>query len=88
MTELIRVEVTDQHGIVAEFADPAALRQLSPRQRGQLDALAVGLVRDVAAATGSGEDHARQVATADLVRLIADETAYSRVCQRKGLLAL
>jgi hypothetical protein len=85
----IRVEVTDQHGTVAEVFDPDELRQrLRPRQRDQLGALAGGLVRDLTRALGSDEDHARQVAVAMLMRLHADEAAYERVAERRGLLPL
>jgi hypothetical protein len=85
----IRVEIADQHGTVAEIFDPDELRQrLRPRQRDQLDALAGGLVRDLAQALGTGEDHARQVAVAALMRLQADEAAYERVAERRGLLPL
>lgn len=85
----IRVEVTDQYGTVAEVLDPDELRaRLRPRQRDQLDALADGLVRDLAQLLGFGEDHARQVAVAELMRLVADEAAYERVAERRGLLPL
>ena len=83
----IRVEVTDRHGTVAEIFDPAELH-LRPRQRDQLGTLAGGLVRDLARALGSDEDHARQVAVAVLMRLQADEAAYERVAERRGLLPL
>lgn len=83
----IRVEVTDRYGTVAGILDPGELH-LRPRQRDQLAALAAGLVRDLAQALGSGEDHARQVAVAELMRLLADEAAYERVAERKGLLPL
>ena len=89
MSGRIRVEVTDQHGTVAEIFDPDELRQrLRPSQRDQLDALADGLVRDLAQTLGTGEDHARQVAVAALMRLHADEAAYERVAERRGLLPL
>jgi hypothetical protein len=85
----IRVEVTDRYGTVAEIFDPDALRQhLRPRQRDQLDALADGLVRDLAPVLGRGEDDARAVAVAQLMRLQADEAAYERVAERRGLLPL
>jgi hypothetical protein len=88
VTGRIRIEVTDRHGTVAEVFDPGELLHLRPRQRDQLDALAGRLVRDLARALGSGEDHARQVAVAELMRLLADEAAYERVAARKGLLPL
>jgi hypothetical protein len=85
----IRVEVADRHGTVAEIFDPDELSQhLRPRQRDQLAALAGGLVRDLAQVLGSDEDHARQVAIAQLMRLQADEAAYERVAERRGLLPL
>lgn len=83
----IRVEVTDRYGTAAEILDPGELH-LRPRQRDQLAALAGGLVRDLAQALGTGEDHARQVAAAVLMRLQADEAAYERVAERRGLLPL
>jgi hypothetical protein len=85
----IRVELTDQHGTLAEIFDPDELRaRLTSRQRGQLAALADGLVRDLAKLLGHGEDHARQVAVALLMRIQADEAAYERVAERRGLLPL
>jgi hypothetical protein len=85
----IRVEVTDQHGTVAEVFDPGELRQrLRPRQRDLLEELAGGLVRDLAHVLGRGEDDARAVAVAQLMRLQADEAAYERVAERRGLLPL
>ena len=83
----IRVEVTDQYGTVAGILDPGELH-LRPRQRDQLGALAGGLVGDLAQVLGSGEDHARQVAVAELMRLKADEAAYERVAERRGVLPL
>ena len=87
MTGRIRVEVTDRHGTVAGNFDLGELH-LRPRQRDQLDALAGVLVRDLAQILGSSEDHARQVAVALLMRLQADEAAYERVAEQRGLLAL
>jgi hypothetical protein len=84
----LRVEVTDQHGTVAEVVDLDVLRSLSPRRRNQLAGLAAGLVQDLASILGGGEDHARQVALAELARLRADEAAYARVAEHKGLLPL
>jgi hypothetical protein len=83
----IRIEVTDRYGTAAEILDPGELH-LRSRQRDQLDVLAGGLVRDLAQALGSGEGHARQVAIAELMRLQADEAAYERVAERRGLLPL
>ena len=85
----IRVEITDMFGTVAEIIDPAVvLGALRPRQRDQLAALADGLVLDTARILGRGEDDARQVVVADLTRRVADEAAYERVAERKGLLPL
>lgn len=81
------VEVTDRHGTIAEIFDPASLH-LQPRQRDQLGALADGLVRDLAQVLGRGEDDARQVAVAVLMRQRADEAAYERVAEQRGLLPL
>jgi hypothetical protein len=83
----IRVELADRHGTVAGIFDPGELH-LKPRQRDQLDALADGLVRDLARLLGCDEDHAREVAVALLMRLQADEAAYERVAGRRGLLPL
>jgi len=88
VSERLRVEVDDQHGTAAIFTDPALLGQLSPRKRAQAEELAAGLVRKVAAVTGRGEDDARLVVLADLTRLAADEAAYDRVCQQRGILPL
>jgi hypothetical protein len=83
----IRVELADRHGTVAVVFDPGEMH-LKPRQRDQLAALADRLVRDLAQALGRGEDDARQVAVALLMRLQADEAAYERVAERRGLLPL
>ena len=83
----IRIEVTDQYGMVAGIFDPDELR-LTPRQRDQLAALSGGLVRDVARLLGCDEGHAREVAVALLMRVVADEEAYERVAERRGLLPL
>lgn len=81
----IRVEVADQYGTVAAILDSGCLQ---PRQRDRLAALAGGLARDLARVLGTGEDHARTVAVAVLMRLQADEAAYERVAERRGLLPL
>ena len=88
MSKLLRAEVTDQHGTVAEIIDLDALHRLSASKRSQLDDLAGRLVRDMTAALGGSEDHTRKVAIAELIRLTADEAAYERACQRKGVLPL
>jgi len=89
MDQRIRVEITDQYGTVAEIFDPGELRaRLKPLQRDQLDTLADGLVRDLAQVLGGGDEHARQVAIAVLMREQADEAAYERVAERRGLLPL
>lgn len=88
MPDLICAEVTDRHGTAAEYLDLAALRKLPPRQRAQLDALAAGLVDDVARVLGLDHGYARKVIVAELIRLVADEAAYERVCERRGVLPL
>jgi Spy/CpxP family protein refolding chaperone len=60
---------------------------LTPRQRGRLGALADGLVRDLAQALGRGEHDARAAAIAVLMRQRADEAAYERVAESRGLLS-
>jgi hypothetical protein len=87
MTGRIRVEVTDQYGTAAATLDPGELH-LTPRQRDQLGALAGRLVRDLAGVLGVGEENARQAAVAVLMRMQADEAAYARVAEQKGLLPL
>jgi hypothetical protein len=84
----IRVEITDQYGTATGILDPDKLPHLSPRQRDQLTALADGLVRDLAQILGSDEDHARRVAVSGLMRISADDAAYERVAERRGLLPL
>jgi hypothetical protein len=89
MDQRIRIELTDRHGMVAGIFDPDELRQrLTPRQLAQLAALSGGLVRDVARLLGCDEGHAREVAVALLMRVVADEEAYERVAERRGLLPL
>jgi hypothetical protein len=85
----LRVEVTDQYGMVAEVFDPEELlARLKPRQRAKLSALADGLVRDLAEKLGGGQEHARAVAVAYLMRLQSDAAAYEREAERRGLLPL
>ena len=85
----IRIEITDKHGMVAEILDPEELRQgLTPRQRSKLDALADEVIRNLVKATEYDEGHAREVIVAQLMRLVADEAAYERVAERRGLLPL
>jgi hypothetical protein len=85
----IRIELTDRHSMVAGIFDPDELLQrLTPRQRDQLAALSGGLVRDMARLLGCDEGHAREVAVALLMRVVADEEAYERVAERRGLLPL
>jgi hypothetical protein len=83
----IRVEVTDEYGVIAEILTPGE-PPLRPRQRDRLGTLAEGLVRDLAQILGTDEHYARQVAVTELMRLRADEAAYERVAARKGLLPL
>ena len=85
---LIHIEVTDRYGTVAEIVGAEAAQGLRPRQRDRLDALAAALVGDMARILGSDEDHARNVAIAELTRLVADEAAYERVAERRGVLPL
>ena len=86
---MIRVEVTDNFGMVAQILDAdELLGKLSPHQRERLDALAAGLIGRVAALLGSDEDHARKVIIADLARQVADEQAYDRIAEQRGVLAL
>lgn len=85
----IRVEVTDRFGTVAEIIDPVAiLGKLPSKKRAQLNVLADGLTENLAAVLGGNEDHARKVAVAELLRLVADESAYERVAEHRGLLPL
>lgn len=84
----IRIEVMDEHGAVAEFVDTGALDALRPGKRRQLDALAGGLVAGLAEHLGWGDYHARALAIAELTRLVADEAAYRRVAERRGMLPL
>jgi len=84
----IRVQVDDQYGTVALILDTGVLHALSARKRGQLQAIADGYVRDLAAALGCTEDHAREVALSELTRVTADEEAYERVAGQRGLLPL
>ena len=81
----IRVEIDDEHGTVAGVLDDDELA-LTPEMRKQLATLAGGLVRDLAAVLGCDEGFARQAAVAQLMRLVADESAYERVAGRRGLL--
>jgi hypothetical protein len=85
----MRMELTDRFGTVVEVCDPDELVEvLKPGKRAQLQDLADGLVHDLAQVFGRGEDDARAVAIAELMRLQADEAAYERVAERKGLLPL
>lgn len=86
-TSRIRVEVSDRHGTVAGNFDLAGLH-LTPRQHDQLGGLADGLVRDLAQALSRGEHDARAAAVAVLMRMRADEAAYERVAESRGLLPL
>jgi hypothetical protein len=84
---LVRVQVDDEYGTVAEILDLAVLDTLTPRQRERLDELAGTLVDGLAGLLGS-QAGAREAAIGQLTRLAADEAAYERVSERKGLLPL
>jgi hypothetical protein len=86
VSQRLRVEVADRHGTTVAIAEPG--HRLPPRQRKQASALAAGLTGGIARILGSGEDHARWVAVAVLMRLMADEAAYERVAERRGVLPL
>lgn len=89
VSQRLRVEVTDRHGTTVTIIDPVDLgKRLRPHQRNQASALAAGLTGGIARILGSGEDHARLVAVAVLMRLMADEAAYERVAERRGVLPL
>jgi hypothetical protein len=87
-SRLLRVEVTDQYGTVAEVLDLALLDGLTAAQRTRLAALASTLIDGMAAAMGTGQASAREAAIAQLTRLAADEAAYQREAARRGLLPL
>jgi hypothetical protein len=84
----IRVEVTDQFGTAALILDMAAVDGMTAWKRARLNALADGFIQNLAAVLGTGETHAHEVAIAELCRLVADEDAYERVAERRGLLPL
>jgi hypothetical protein len=82
----VRVEVTDQHGMVALIIGaPEGLRLV---RRERLREIAGRLVTDLAAKLRCDERHALSVALAELTRTVADEEAYERVASRRGLLPL
>jgi hypothetical protein len=86
--QLARVEVTDEFGTVAQIVDLDMLSGLPDGQRGQLEDVADGLIKGLTAVLGGNEEHARHVAIAELARLAADEAAYERVAERRGVLPL
>lgn len=88
MTQLARVEVTDEFGTVAQIVDLGMLSNLPDGQRAQAGAVAAGLVKGLMGVLGGNEEHARHVAIAELARLTADEAAYERVAGRRGVLPL
>lgn len=88
MPDLIRVEVTDRYGTAAEIVDTATVQRLRPGKRARLGTLAASLVGDMAALLGWDEEHARGAAVAELMRQLADEAAYERVAERRGVLPL
>lgn len=87
MAGLVRIEVTDEHGSAVRFAGASGLK-LSPAKRDRLAAIADGLVAGIELILGCDADHARNVAMADLTRMLADDEAYERVAARRGLLPL
>jgi len=84
----LRVELIDRYGTIAEIIEPEVLGDLTARKRARLDSLVGDAVRELAAALGVPEDYARWVLAADLMRHRADEAAYERVCERRGVLPL
>ena len=80
----VRIEVDDEHGSVALILDPPAMPD---GKRSRLADLSARAVTGLAALPGvTGEEHARQILLCLLTRLVADEAAYERVAQRRGLL--
>ena len=75
----VRIEVTDQHGSVVRIIDAdAVLGKLTPAKRARTGRIASALVLGIQSILGCDEDHARQVAAAELLRAVADEEAYER----------
>lgn len=82
----IRIEVDDEHGTVALLLGPP---DVPAGKRAALSGLASRAVADLAALPSvHGEEHARQILLCVLTRQVADETAYERVAQQRGLLPL
>jgi hypothetical protein len=82
----VRIEVTDRHGTVALILDPP---NVPPSKQARLTELAGQAISQLAALPGvTSEEHARQILLCTLTRRHADETAYERVAQQRGLLAL
>jgi hypothetical protein len=86
--DLMWCEVKDSLGLVAVIVDRGVLAKLTCRERAALDSLADRLVTGLASLLGGNEKWAREVAVAELIRLVADEDAYERVCERRGVLPL
>lgn len=84
--ETFRIEVADQYGAVALVIDPPAM---TARQRARLGELAGQAIRGMAGLSGVvNEDHAREILLTELVRQYADELAYERVAEQRGVLPL
>jgi hypothetical protein len=84
--ETFRIEVADQYGAVALVIDPPAT---TARQRARLDELAGQAIRGMAKIPGIvNEDHAREILLSELGRQHADQLAYERVAEQRGVLPL
>lgn len=82
----VRIEVADRDGAVALTVGPPAI---SGTQAARLGELAGRAIRELAALPGvAGEAHAREILIAELARQYADELAYERVAEQRGLLPL
>ncbi len=86
MSDRIRVQIDDGHGTTALIADRAVLSSLTRREQIRLRALVDGVVAELRVAGGWDASYARQCLLAEVARQYADELAYERVCERKGLL--
>lgn len=86
----VRIQVDDEHGPAALILDTSAILGALPEgKRARLAELSGRLVADVAELPGvSGEEHARHILLCLLTRQHADELAYERVAEQRGLLPL